>query len=114
MLGGLLTWLLGGSLIAMVLGSVVAGNFWTYPLIFIGTYKLGKFFLGETPHLAESRTHVLFSWKFLLSRPTEYLLPMLLGSLPLAVLAWTASFWFVRRVVRGYKDARHKRIHHGT
>jgi uncharacterized protein (DUF2062 family) len=108
MMGGVLTWLLGGSLIAMVLGSVVAGNFWTYPFIFVGTYKLGKLMMGQTPPDAP---RLRFTWHFLLSKPMDYLVPMLLGSLPLAVLSWTIAFYMVRKIVRGYRDARHKRIH---
>ncbi len=107
-LAGALTWILGGSLIATVLGSVIAGNFWTYPLIFVGTYKLGKFMMGEMP---PDQVKVYFTWQFLLSKPMEYLVPMLLGSLPLCILSWAVTFYIVRRVVKGYKDARHLLIH---
>lgn len=108
MIGGMLTWLIGGSLIAMVVGSVIAGNFWTYPLIFVSTYKLGKVFMGETP---PDQPHLRFTWDFLLKKPMDYLVPMLLGSLPLAVVSWTIAFYAVRRVMKGYRTARLKRLH---
>jgi uncharacterized protein (DUF2062 family) len=107
-LGGMVTWMLGGSLIAMVVGSVVAGNFWTYPLIFVGTYKLGKFMMGATP---PDHPHLKFTWEFLLKKPMDYLVPMLVGSLPLVLLSWAVAFYVARRIMTGYKMARHGRIH---
>jgi hypothetical protein len=109
MLGAMLTWLLRGSFLAMVLGSVVAGNFWTYPFIFVTTYKLGKFIMGQTPHI--NRMPELFTWEIFLKKPLEYFVPMTLGSLPFCVLSWAVAFYVVRRVVKGYKEARHQRIH---
>jgi uncharacterized protein (DUF2062 family) len=102
-LAGVITWLLDGSLIAMVLGSVLAGNFWTYPLIFVGTYKLGKLMMGLTPR---EHPRLRFTWEFLLNHPMDYLVPMTLGSLPLVVASWIAAFYVARRIVAGYKVAR--------
>jgi hypothetical protein len=44
-----------------------------------------------------------FTWHFLLRKPVEYLWPMTLGSLPLAILCWFVAFYAVRRLVRSYR-----------
>lgn len=112
MLAGIISWILGGSLIAMVIGTIVGGNPWTFPFIWLGAYKLGKVMLGQ--HAAHAESSVLkhqFLFSDLLDKPFKLLLPMTLGSLPLALLSWIASFYFVQQVVKRYKDARLKRIY---
>jgi uncharacterized protein (DUF2062 family) len=88
----------------MVLGSVVGGNFWTYPFIFVGTYKLGKFFLGQTPRL--NRMPEQFTWDFLLKKPMDYLWPMTLGSLPLCILSWTIAYYVAKHIMTRYRARR--------
>ncbi|MFH1158517.1 MAG: DUF2062 domain-containing protein [Pseudomonadota bacterium] len=108
---GIIAWILGGSLGAMVLGSVIAGNPWTFPLIWVGTYKLGQILLGHHVRRAAASTlsHGI-SFSDLLEKPMDLLLPMTLGSLPLALLSWGISFYLVRHLVKGYKEERHTRI----
>jgi hypothetical protein len=109
---GVITWLLGGSLLAMVLGSVLAGNPWTFPLIWVGTYKLGKALLGQ--HWSRADSSALehgFTFSDILEKPMGLLLPMALGSLPLVILSWIVSFYFVRQLVKRYKEARLARIY---
>jgi uncharacterized protein (DUF2062 family) len=112
MMAGVIAWILGGSLVAMVLGTVIAGNPWTYPFIWISTYKLGEMMLRkhETKAASTALTHQ-FTFSDLLDKPMELLLPMTLGSLPLALVGWFVSFYCVRLVVKRYKEARLNRIH---
>ena len=112
MMAGVISWILGGSLVAMVMGTVLSGNPWTYPFIWIGTYKLGKMMLGQhgTRAASSALTHQ-FTFSDLLDKPSELLLPMTLGSLPIALISWFISFYFVYHVVKRYKHARLKRIH---
>lgn len=109
---GIITWFLRGSLVAMVLGSVIAGNPWTFPLIWLGTYKLGKIMLGQ--HWSHADSSVLshgFTFSDMLQKPLGLLMPMALGSLPLVFLSWIVSFYFVRQLVKRYKEARLARIY---
>src|SRR4051812_1515158 len=46
-IAGVVTWVIGGSLMAMALGTLAAGNPWTYPIIWATSYELGKKMLGE-------------------------------------------------------------------
>jgi hypothetical protein len=109
---GIITWFLGGSLVAMVLGSVIAGNPWTFPFIWVGTYKLGKMMLGQHwSHIEESALSHGFTFSDMLEKPLGLFLPMALGSLPLAILSWIVSFYFVRQLVKRYKEARLARIY---
>ena len=112
MLAAIIAWILGGSLVAMVLGAVISGNPWTFPFIWVGTYKLGELMLGghETRAASSTLTHQL-TFSDLLQKPMELLLPMTLGSIPLALVSWIVSFYIVRHVVKRYKQERLSRIH---
>lgn len=110
-MAGVLTWLLGGSLLAMVLGTVIAGNPWTYPLIWLGTYKLGKWILGGHIIREPKTFHTQFTFSDLLDKSQELLLPMTLGSVPFAIAGWLVSYYIVRHVVTRHKEARLERIY---
>ena len=108
----LIAWLLRGSLIAVFLGIVVAGNPWILPFIWLSTYKLGQWMLGNTETRAATKAlHHQFTFSDLLSKPMELLLPMSLGCVPLGVAAWFISFYVVSNIVKRSKDARMERIH---
>ena len=112
MLAGLITWILGGSLMAMALGTLISGNPWTFPFIWVGSYKLGQMMLGhETARPAPHVFHHQFTFNDLLQKPMELLLPMSLGSIPLAIAAWFITYYIVADIVKRHKDARLKRIH---
>jgi hypothetical protein len=109
---GIVTWIFDGSLVAAVLGSIIAGNPWTFPLIWVGTYKLGKIMLGQHwSRAAEAALSHGFTFSDILEKPMGLLLPMALGSLPLVILSWVVSFYFVRQLVKRYKEARLSRIY---
>jgi uncharacterized protein (DUF2062 family) len=112
MLALLIAWMLGGDLVAMALGTLIAGNPWTLPFIWITTYKVGQAMLGHEGTRAASRelTHHQFTFNDLLSKPMELLLPMTLGSLPFAIASWFITFYVIADIVRRNKIARIKRI----
>ena len=70
-LAGLVTWMLGGSLVAMALGTLISGNPWTFPFIWISSYKLGQLMMGHEGTKAASRelTHHQFTFHDLLQKP---------------------------------------------
>jgi len=113
MLGGVMAWLMGGSLVAMLLGTVVAGNPWVLGIILVTIYKTGKWMLGEKPHINKVPVQAdpTDFWHVIWHKPQEILLPMTLGCLPFFVLSWIISYYVVRDIIAGYKEARHRRIH---
>lgn len=112
LLGGLACWLLRGSFVAMLIGTVV-GNPWTFPLIWLLIYYTGHWLMVicrlETGLATEGMPSEL-SFQMLRENPLELLLPMSVGCLPYVVLAWFASFYAVRRVVSGYRALRAERL----
>ena len=116
-IGTLTCWLTRGSLLGMIFGSVVGGNIWTLPLIWISTYQLGNYMLGHkhwyhvTRTVAEGTlTTDKFSLQTLIDDPVKYLLPMTLGCLPMVIISWAATYTLTLEVVRKYQAARKARI----
>ena len=99
----ILAWLLGGSLIASALGTAV-GNPWTFPLIWIASYRLGSWLLGLEPNV-DGLTMEDIRQNFF-----AVFLPMMVGGLVLGIVAWLGSFWLVRRAVSRYQLIRLSRI----
>lgn len=112
----LLAMLLRGSLLASAIGTVV-GNPWTFPLIWAWSYAVGCLVLGAD-HAA--CVHDGQGFDNLEGSPftTEYLkdnilllgIPMTLGGVPTAILAWFAFFWPVKGAVASYQKARRARL----
>ena len=103
-LAALLTWAIGGSILASAIGTAV-GNPWTFPFIWIWCYRLGTWMLGSG-HVDLSAD---LSISFIFDNPWRVLLPMFLGSLPTGLVAWIAIYWPVRRMVEGYHHRRERR-----
>ncbi|WP_282609010.1 DUF2062 domain-containing protein [Pelagibius sp. Alg239-R121] len=105
-LAGLLAMLLRGNLMAAAIGTVV-GNPWTFPFIWWWIYGLGTWILGGngTNGLPDELT---FSYIF--DNPLKVLVPMVVGAVPTATLAWFLCFWPLRRMVDRYQTARLKRL----
>lgn len=112
-IGTLTCWAVRGSILAMVLGSLLGGNIWTLPLIWIATYKLGNIMLGHSrvSHFVEHNLQPdRFSLQLLIHQPGKLLLPMTLGCLPMVFVSWIVSYYIARVVVRQYQEARRHRI----
>jgi uncharacterized protein (DUF2062 family) len=119
LLGATMCWLFRQSVIAMVFGTLIGGNPWTFPVIWLSTYSLGHLMLGHAAALdgigADMGVETAgdpwaLSFSTLFDNPLELLLPMTLGSLPLVLPVWFLSFYFTRRLVIRYKEARMARI----
>lgn len=111
MLGAILSWMLGGSLVAMALGTIIAGNPWTFPLIWITTYRLGYALMGEYEPVSypETLDHQ-FLFSDLLHKPLELLLPMTIGSIPFCLVFGFLSFFLARKLVRRSREDRKARM----
>jgi uncharacterized protein (DUF2062 family) len=114
-MGTFFCWLLRGSIVAMLLGTVLTGNIWTLPVIWIGTYKLGHLMLGHFHATAAGAMRAglvpeKFSMELLLHNPMRLLVPMTLSGVPLALLAGAATYYLTLQLVRRYKKIRRARI----
>lgn len=104
-MGALLCWMMRASLLGMAVGTVIGGNPWTFPVIWLVTYKLGHLILGHSdPSVPE-----FFSFSLLIENPLKVLLPMSVGCIPFVIVSWLLSFYLFRRVVIKYKQA--QRLH---
>ncbi|MHA1600082.1 MAG: DUF2062 domain-containing protein, partial [Alphaproteobacteria bacterium] len=102
----LFAFLVRGNVYASALGTVV-GNPWTFPIIWAWIYTLGRWLTGG--EVIADLPKVL-SLQYIFDRPFDVLLPMTIGGLPTAVVAWFAFFWPIRRAVVEYQRARQWRI----
>lgn len=105
LLAALLAWLLGASVFASAVGTVV-GNPWTFPAIWIATYRLGRNLLGMEGSAARAEW---LTMQVLADSPGQLLLPMAVGGLILGTIAWFATFLLTHRLVAGYQAARARR-----
>lgn len=112
----LLALLLRGSLLASAIGTVV-GNPWTFPLIWAWIYTLGCLILGSEHaacvHDSLSLTELErspFTTEYLRDNILVFGLPMTVGGLPTALVAWFAFYWPVKAAVASYQTARRKRL----
>jgi len=125
----LLAWLLRGHMIAAVAGTVV-GNPWTFPFIWLATYKAGQILLGSAeaaPWPAVTMfKHVVTDlggliWPTLTGENTWEALkqvmidlraliwPMFIGSIPLALIAGAASYIPITKAIDAFQKARESR-----
>ena len=84
-----------GNLIAATVGSVI-GNPWTFPFFFYVAYKLGVNFIYSPLDNYE------FKISFLIENFDKLFFPTLLGSLPIAIIAWFITY----RVGKFYLEKR--------
>ena len=125
----LVAWMLRGHIIAAAVGTVV-GNPWTFPFIWLATYKTGQILLGSAeaaPWPAVTMfKHVVTDlgaliWPTLTGEDTwdalrQVLLdlraliwPMLIGSIPLGLLAGFACYLPLAKAIETFQRARDNR-----
>jgi uncharacterized protein (DUF2062 family) len=94
-----------GNYIAAAIGTA-AGNPWTFPFIWVWIYTLGRWLLGDAapaPTLRELTPSLIFD------RPATVLWPMVVGSIPTAIVAGVASYVPLVRAIAAYQEARRRR-----
>lgn len=109
LIGGIIAWLSRASLIAMVVGTL-AGNPWTFPVIFYTTYKVGHMMLGHIKKAAGMEHVPVLTLQHLIEKPVELLIPLTVGSLPFCIVLWGISYYICRHLVRKYRAARMAKI----
>lgn len=105
-LAALLALVVRGNIIAAAIGTAV-GNPWTFPFIWLWIYSLGRWFLGGDSLTALPDD---LSFQHIFENPLEVLLPMVVGGVPTAIVAWFVFFWPAQRMVAGYQRARRRRL----
>ena len=100
-------WITGGDIIASAIGTAV-GNPWTFPFIWVGSFRLGELILGANA----SELSQPLSITYIFDHPQAVLLPMTIGGVMMAGVAWLISYWLVWRAVQRYQVLRQKRLAH--
>lgn len=112
LMGLALVLLFRASTMGMILGTVVGGNPWTYPFIWVTTFHLGRSMLSLMMRL-ESRVHEprpTMTFSTLWHHPVDLLLPMTVGSLPVALGVGIVSYYLLRPFVARYHSQRRERL----
>lgn len=93
-----------GSPMAAVFGTLV-GNPWTFPLIWISSYKLGVSVLDMPGHEGLPRD---LSLSYIFDHPGEILMPLTLGGTLMGFVAWIITYYLARDLIVYYRKRRQK------
>ncbi|MHB1204785.1 MAG: DUF2062 domain-containing protein [Rhodospirillaceae bacterium] len=107
-LGAALAWVLGGSMLAAVIGAHVA-NPCTAPALWYGAYYMGEVILegrieGRAPNFIRvfkdlTESVLNFDGALFMQGVWPVLWPMTVGSIPMAIVAWIAAYFILKSVV---------------
>lgn len=117
-LAALVAWLIGGNIVASLIGTAV-GNPWTFPFIWLWTFKLGSGMIGRPAagvavppeftavfaDLIEGLLRFHFDAAFL-HKLWMVWWPMMLGSIPSMIAVWLATYLMLRPVIAAYQHRR--------
>jgi uncharacterized protein (DUF2062 family) len=107
-LAALFAWVIGGSVVAALLGTFV-GNPLTYPLFWYSTYEVGNLMLrGETSEQQIDLSGGIFQKS--LEQLWPILKPMTLGSIPVGLALAALSYVLVKPMVEAYKHRRRREL----
>ena len=107
-MAALLAWVIGGSIVAALLGTFV-GNPLTYPLFWYSTYEAGNLMLGS----ASEKPPIDLSggiFQTSLEQLWPLLKPMTLGSVPVGLALAALSYVVVKPMVDAYKHRRRREL----
>ena len=102
----LLAYLLRAHLIAAAAGTLI-GNPWTFPFIWLSTYKLGQMVLGSPAAEAAPVEHWTIGKLF--DDVGALIWPMTIGGLLLGLMAGVVTYFVLVRVIAAYQEARRRR-----
>ncbi|MEX1060148.1 MAG: DUF2062 domain-containing protein [Methyloceanibacter sp.] len=107
-MAALLAWVIGGSVVAALLGTFV-GNPLTYPLFWYSTYEVGNLMLrGEVDQQRIDLSGGIFQKS--LEQLWPILKPMTLGSIPVGLALAALSYVLVKPMVEAYKHRRRREL----
>lgn len=106
-IGGFLAWITRSSMIAAALGTFV-GNPLTFPFIWLATYHLGSWVLGQPSNVGNiSLSSSIFDYS--MHKLWPLVKPMTVGGIPLGILAGSVAYFIVRKVSESYRKKSRKR-----
>lgn len=114
-LGMVLARLIGANIVAALIGTII-GNPWTFPFIWVWSYKLG-IWLGGGPAMEPEQgigalmpniweAIIRFDVQFLVAEAWPILSPMLIGGAVTAAAVWILVFLLLKRVLDIYENRR--------
>ena len=119
-LSALLAYIMRANIVSSAIGTVV-GNPWTFPFIWVGVFNVGRFimhvdeaggvvakdvdFLNVMTKSMEAMHRLDF--QFLIETSAPVMVPMLVGSVPVAIVVWMIFFFPLRPMIAKYQAARH-------
>jgi uncharacterized protein (DUF2062 family) len=103
-MAALLAWIIGGSIVAALLGTFF-GNPITYPFLWVGTYEVGHLMLGggSEPARIDLSSGIFQSS---IDQLWPILKPMSLGAIPIGLGLAALSYALVRPMVNAYQHRR--------
>ncbi|MCT8973009.1 DUF2062 domain-containing protein [Microbaculum sp. A6E488] len=108
-LAAILAFVTGGNILASALGTAL-GNPLTFPFIWAASYRMGLLIMGGNgashPPIDMSLGLFAHSWDTLM----PVLTTMLIGAVPLGIIAWIVFYFLVRTIVRSFQAARQRRF----
>ncbi len=107
-----LTYLFSGNMVAAALGCAAFGNPLTYPFIWGTTWEVGHLLLnrGDEMHGQSIDLAALFHELHLNELWRPVLEPMLVGSIPPAVVTSVIAYFAIFYAVRGFQSRRRERL----
>lgn len=103
-LAGVLAWATRSSIIASALGTFF-GNPLTFPFMWYGAYHLGNWTLGLNPKPRKiDFSGGLFDKSF--DQVWPILKPIIVGGIPLGIVAGTIAYFLVRKAAEAYRNKR--------
>jgi uncharacterized protein (DUF2062 family) len=107
-MAALLAWVIGGSIVASVLGTFL-GNPLTYPFLWYASYEVGSVLLGAQDTKKDiDLSQGLFQSSF--EHLWPILKPMSLGCVPLGLAVATGCYFLVRPMVEAYQHRRRREL----
>jgi len=115
-----LAWLIRGNVLASAFGTVI-GNPWTFPVIWLSTYYLGNFILGNGFLVSDDtlsfsdmfsgliRSMIEADGALFMDRVWPVWWPMIVGSIPVALLTWAGVYTVFYKLVDVYQLRREAR-----
>ena len=115
-----LAWILGGNIVASVIGTAV-GNPLTFPFIWLATYRAGSWVIGARGAREETATNFGAEvWRMISERSgglgealigigENFIWPMMVGGVPLGIVAAFAAYWLTKPTIVAFQEAQAKR-----
>jgi uncharacterized protein (DUF2062 family) len=106
-LAALAAWIIRANIMASAIGTVTVGNPWILPFIYVGTYNLGNWILGQKATVGSLSELSMIS---IFDTFWEIFMPLMIASFPVALMVWAFFFFSLRSIMAGYQAHRRYKI----